>query len=89
MLGSVVDPSTVQVYVKNAGAFDASGSPGTSATELEAMPSIELNDAEPRQLFMVRAKIDYRDVAIVPNIPYLGRFLDNVTVQGQAFMRHE
>jgi hypothetical protein len=38
---------------------------------------------------MVRAKIAYHDVAIVPNIPYLGRFLDNVTLQGQAFMRHE
>ena len=53
------------------------------------MPSIELNNAEPRQLFMVRARINYRDVAIVPNIPYLGNFLDDVTLEGQAFMRHE
>jgi hypothetical protein len=89
VLGSCVNPSSVQVFVKNASAFDSSGSPGTTATELEAMPGIELNNADPRQLFMVRAKIAYRDVAIVPNIPYLGSFLDNVTLQGQAFMRHE
>jgi len=89
VLGSCVNPSTVQVFVKNASAFDASASPGTTATALEAMPGIELNNADPRQLFMVRAKIAYHDVAIVPNIPYLGRFLDNVTLQGQAFMRHE
>lgn len=88
VLGSAVDPSAVTVFVKNAGAFD-SGSPATSGTALEALPSIELNDADPRQLFMVRAKVKYKDIAIVPNIPYLGNFLDGVTLQGQAFMRHE
>jgi hypothetical protein len=25
----------------------------------------------------------------VPNIPYLGAFLDDVVLEGQAFMRHE
>jgi Flp pilus assembly protein TadG len=89
VLGSAVDSDHVTVYVKNAGAFDASGSPDTSGTALEALPDIELTDAEPRQLFMVRAKVKYTDIAIVPNIPYLGSFLDDVTLEGQAFMRHE
>jgi hypothetical protein len=89
VLGSAVDTTNVTVYIKDAGSFDSSSSPGTSGTELEAMPSIELSDAEPRQLFMVRAKVNYEDIAIVPNIPYLGNFLDNVTLDGQAFMRHE
>ena len=71
-----MNPSLVTVYVKNAGAFDASGSPPTSGSSLEAMPDIELSTAEPRQLFMVRAKVHYNDIAIVPNIPYLGSFLD-------------
>ncbi len=88
VLGSAVDPGLVQVYVKDASSFD-SGSPSTEGSDLEAMPSIELNNAEPRQLFMVRAKVAYEDIAIVPNIPYLGSFLDNVTLEGQAFMRHE
>jgi Flp pilus assembly protein TadG len=89
VLGSAVDPSKVTVYVKDASSFDASVTPSTTGSSLEAMPSIELADAEPRQLFMVRAKVKYEDIAIVPNIPYLGSFLDNVTLQGQAFMRHE
>ena len=47
------------------------------------------HSAEPRQLFLVRAKVHYNDIAIVPNIPYLGNFLDDVVLEGQAFMRHE
>src|SRR3990172_1803308 len=82
VMGSAVNTSAVTVYVKDAGAFDAGSSPGTSGSELEAMPSIELNNAEPRQLFMVRAKVHYSDIAIVPNIPYLGSFLDDVTLEG-------
>jgi hypothetical protein len=88
VLGSAVDPDLVDVYVKNAGAFDA-GSPGTTGSELEALPDIELTEAEPTQLFLVRAKVRYEDIAIVPNIPYLGSFLDQVVIDGQAFMRHE
>jgi Flp pilus assembly protein TadG len=89
VMGSVVNTGLVTVLVKDAAAFDSSTSPGTSSTDLEAMPSIELTNANPRQLYMVRAKVKYKDIAIVPNIPYLGSFLDNVTLDGQAFMRHE
>lgn len=89
VLGKAVDQSKVQVLVKNAGAFDAGSNPSTSPTALDALPDIELTDADPKQLFMIRAKITYSDIAIVPNIPLLGSFLDNVTIQGQAFMRHE
>jgi hypothetical protein len=89
VMGSIVDAGEVQVFVKNAGTFDESGEPATSGAALEALDDIELAGADPRQLFMVRARINYGDVAIVPNIPYLGSFLDDVTLQGQAFMRHE
>ena len=89
VLGSAVNTNAVTVYVKDAGTFDASASPSTTSSALEAMPNIELMDADPRKLFMVRAKVSYKDIAIVPNIPYLGSFLDGVTLDGQAFMRHE
>ena len=89
VLGAAVNASAVTVYVKDASSFDAGTNPSTTASSLESMPAIELMDAEPRQLFMVRAKVRYGDVAIVPHIPYLGNFLDNVTLEGQAFMRHE
>jgi hypothetical protein len=87
-MSSIVDPGDVEVFVKNAGTYDSGGQP-ESGSDLEAMPNIELSGAEPLQLFMVRAKINYQDVAIVPNIPYLGSFLDDVVLEGQAFMRHE
>jgi Flp pilus assembly protein TadG len=89
VIGSVVDASAVQVFVKDASAFDESSDPPQGGADLEAMSDVELGDAVPRQLFMVRARINYEDVAIVPNIPYLGSFLDDVVLEGQAFMRHE
>ena len=87
-LTSIVNANDVEVYVKDAGTYDSGGQP-ESGSDLEGLPSIELSNAEPLQLFMVRAKIHYNDVAIVPNIPYLGSFLDDVVLEGQAFMRHE
>jgi hypothetical protein len=89
IMESIVDEDQVEVFVKDASVFDSSGSPPTSGTDLESLSDIELSDAAPRQLFMVRARVDYADVAIVPNIPYLGSFLDGVVLEGQAFMRHE
>ena len=87
-MSSIVNQSDVEVFVKDAGTYDSGGQPDSGA-ELEALPNIELANAEPLQLFMVRAKINYNDIAIVPNIPYLGSFLEDVVLEGQAFMRHE
>lgn len=87
-MSSLVSESDIEVYVKNAGTYDSGGQPESGA-DLEALPNIELSNADPLQLFMVRAKVHYHDVAIVPNIPYLGSFLDDVVLEGQAFMRHE
>jgi hypothetical protein len=89
VLGTLVDAGDVEVFIKNASPYDAGGTPPESGSELEALADIELGDAEPRQLFLVRAKVNYEDIAIVPNIPYLGAFLDGVVLEGQAFMRHE
>ena len=88
VLGAAVDPELVTIYVRDASSFDE-GSPTTDGAELEALPAIELSDAEPRQMFLVRAKVNYSDIAILPNIPLLGAFLDEVVLEGQAFMRHE
>jgi hypothetical protein len=89
MLGTVVESTDVDVFIKDASPYDAGGTPPESGSELEALSDIELADAAPRQLFMVRAKVNYEDIAIVPNIPYLGAFMDEVVLEGQAFMRHE
>jgi hypothetical protein len=89
VLGTVVAADSVEIFVKDASPYDAGGAPPQSGSELEALADIELSDAAPRQLFLVRAKVHYEDIAIVPNIPYLGSFLDEVVLEGQAFMRHE
>jgi hypothetical protein len=88
-LGTVVDSGSVQVFVKNASVYDEGGTTPTTGSQLESLPNIQLDEAEPRTLFVVRAKIQYEDIAIIPNIPILGAFLDDVVLEGQAFMRHE
>lgn len=89
-LGSVINPSAVTVYVKNASVYDQGGTAPTSASALEALPNIELSTAEPRTLFLVRAKVNYSAVSVVPlSVPFLGNYLDNLTLQGQSFTRHE
>jgi len=88
VIGSAVKPELVEVFVKDASVFDGAGG-GTDSESLEALPNIELSNAAPRSMFVVRAKVNYNDIAIVPNIPFLGNFLDEVVLQGQSFMRHE
>lgn len=84
LLGRAVSLDAINVFVRDAGGFDNGQSVPTNESSLENLPSIELSDAEPRQLFMVRARVDYNDVALMPL-----RFMDGVRVEGQAFMRHE
>jgi len=89
VLSGCVDPAAVEVYVKNASVFDQTSTPPNAGDDIEALADIEVAEALPRQLFLVRAKIRYEDIAIVPHIPILGSFLDNIVLEGQAFMRHE
>jgi len=89
VLGAACAADAVQVYVKDASVFDGDNPPSTSGSALESLSSIELSQAEPRQLFLVRAKVHYNDIAIVPNIPYLGDYLSDLVIDGQSFMRHE
>lgn len=83
-LGAVVPSSKVTVYVKDASSFDSALAPPVTDAALEALPTCEVSTAEPRQLFLVRAKVRYNDICLVP-MP----FLKNLTLDAQAFMRHE
>jgi hypothetical protein len=89
VLNTVVSSGDVELFVKDASAYDEGGTPPSSGSDIESLPDIQLAEAEPRTLFVVRAKIQYEDIAILPNIPGLGAFLDDVVLEGQAFMRHE
>jgi len=84
IMSAAIDTSNLTVVVKNAGVFDDGGSLPTTASDYTALPDIELADAEPRQLFLVRASVSYNDFALAPFT-----ILSGATFHGQSFMRHE
>lgn len=83
-LGSAVDPNDVTIYVKNAGVYDTSSTPPTTDAGIEGLPNLEVADADARQMFVVRAKVAYNNVALVPFSK-----LSGLTLDAQSFMRHE
>jgi hypothetical protein len=83
-MSPVISQDNVLIFVNDAGDFDSDDTPDTDGQSIEDMPSIELSEAEPRQLFVIRARVPYNSVAIVP-MP----FLEDVQLYGQSFMRHE
>ena len=83
ILSASIDTTNVVVYVRDASTFDSAGVDPVSIN-YASLPSIELSDAEPRQLFVVRAEVPYEDVAIMP--PF---WITNITLSGQSVMRHE
>ena len=82
-MGAVISPGAVEVTVKDASIYD-SGSPPTSGAGLDALPNLELADTEPRQMFLVRARLPYNEFAMIP-MP----FMEGVVLTGNFFMRHE
>lgn len=84
VLGSAIDTENVQVFVRDAGVLDEGGSLPDSGQGIEALPPLEISEAEPRQLFLVRARVAYNDVALLPMSLFGG-----VQLEGQSFIRHE
>ncbi|WP_158545545.1 TadE/TadG family type IV pilus assembly protein [Bremerella cremea] len=83
-MGGAVDTGLVSFQVKDASQFDTGGDPPSSLEDFENMPDIELENAEPRQLFMVRASIRYGDTSLIPQ-----PWLSDVLLSGETFTRHE
>ena len=84
MLSAALDTNAVTVIIKDASVFDTAGPYPDSAASYAALPNIELDDAEPRQFFLVRASVAYNDIALFPF-----SVLEGVQLSGQALMRHE
>lgn len=84
VLAGAMDSQLANVMVKSAEVYDTDASPPQSGADIEELPGIELTEAEPRQLFLVRARIAYNDVALVPM-----SFMEDVVLSGQSFIRHE
>lgn len=86
-----LDQGVVQILVKDASVFDTGGDhyddPAAYKSDpgwFEALPDVELSDAEPRSLFLVRAVVAYNDIAIL-KLP----FMDGAVLVGQSICRHE
>jgi Flp pilus assembly protein TadG len=84
MLAAALDTNDVTVIIKDASVFDTAGPYPDSAASYDALSDIELDDAEPRQFFLVRASVAYNDIALFPF-----SVLEGVQLSGQALMRHE
>jgi hypothetical protein len=84
MIAGAFDPQQAELFVKDASTYDGGGSVPESGEDLEALPDIELNNADERQLFLIRARVAYNDIALVP-MP----FMNGVVLSAEAFMRHE
>jgi len=83
-MSPIIDESNLTVFVNDASVFDSGGSPPTNGAGVEALDPTELSDTEPRQMFVVRARLNYNDIALVP-MP----FMNGVVLNSQSFMRHE
>lgn len=82
-LGNSLDPAQATISVLDGSVFDSPGfDPDTF--DPDSLPTIELLDAESRQIFVVRVEVPYDDVALLA--PY---WLKGLTLTGQSVIRHE
>ncbi len=84
MLNGVVDDQMLNIVIRDASIFDQQPDQPTDWESIGSLAPIELFDAKPRQLFVVRADCDLGNVALIP-LPYV----EGVLLCGQSFMRHE
>lgn len=87
VLATAIDPQQVTVLVKDASVFDDGGAIPTEQTNYAGLDEIQLQDAEPRQLYVVRVSVPYGAVGLLPVGVY--RWLSDLTLTGQTVMRHE
>ncbi len=83
IFSAAFDPVKATVYVKDGSSFDVAGF-DPKDLDYTSLPDIEVADADPRQLFIVRIEVPYNDVALLP--PF---WVKDITLSGMAVMRHE
>jgi Flp pilus assembly protein TadG len=84
IMGAAVNPAAISVAIKDASAYDGGTAFPTSGSAVNGLANLELSSAESRQLFVIRASVNYNQVAVVP-----ASWFDGVQLYGQCFMRHE
>ena len=84
IVGAAMDSSAVTIMVKDGSSFDDDPNIDTDAIDYAGLPDIDLESAEPRDLFIVRIEVPYDQVGILGPT-----WLNGVNLAGQAVMRHE
>ena len=77
------DVDGVVIMVKDASVFDDS-TMVVSDVDYDALPDVNVEDLEPRSLFLVRIQVPYGEVGILGP-----RWVQGVNLYGQAVMRKE
>jgi hypothetical protein len=83
ILSSAISLDDVTVMVKDASIFDDSEA-DLSSIDYASLPNIELDDMEPRELFVVYIEVPYDNVSILPP-----EWVTGVTMRGMSAQRHE
>lgn len=83
IVGSAITTASVTILVKDASVFDDQEA-DPSTINYASLPDIELEDAERRQLFLVRISVNYSNIGVMGP-----RWLGGLTIYGQAVMRRE
>ena len=84
VMGSAINPAVITIQVKDASGYDGGTAFPTAGSAMAALPDLELASAESRQLFVIRATVNYNAVAVIPT-----SWFDNIQLSAQSFMRHE
>ena len=84
VMAPVVEQQAITLIVKDASVIDNGGDIPATMVGCQAMADIELDNALPRQPFLVRAEVRYRDVATIV-LPFFG----DIVLTGQSVTRHE
>ena len=83
-LSSAMDSSKVTILIKDGSSLNSGSTVPTTQSQYQALPDLELNNAAPRQLFIVRATVSYDAIAVV-KLPEFG----SINLAGQSISRHE
>ena len=85
VLGTMMNPALATIVIKDGSSFDTAGTP---PTDYSALPDVQVEDLEERNLFIVRITVPYNSISLFPS-GFWHTYVHDLTLSGQAVMRHE
>lgn len=85
ILGTMMNPSLATIAIKDGSTFDSAG---TVPTNYDNLSDVEVEDIDARNLFIVRITVPYNSISLFPS-GFWHTYVHDLTLSGQAVMRHE